>query len=414
VSHDRADDPRPLTPRFTLRQAPARVPTCGTATPAGRCPQDATWHVLWTAPGPDGHAPATLLCDTHLNSTAPDNAWFERHRATTACSSPGQTWHYGSDSHCTPEPPMNNTPGRATDGPVHAWFGLSYSTYQVLPRTLMQSMPPQWQQRMVACLRELSDAFEHVPQPEVYAVEAGEQLLVSELTDAQMRQLGITYDEYDDEPPDGLDNEALEAWQDAHRIPEPLYHDRDGQEMDASSYVIVPTYDPVPHYNRGRTYIPPGAPESTGGQAPIDTEDSAPEEDTPAAADTCEVLDLPTGPARVIGSGRMTPTDRQFLNEVILAAQARYAHEHPELSGPVVQRWFLQVQNPDGTWRTESVRDTDRTRLVGLLEQRRQRAARSSDGTPAQHRLIRETIRYDVEDALAPSARHDTPLPETS
>jgi hypothetical protein len=152
------------------------------------------------------------------------------------------------------------TPSRATDCPIHEWFGLTYSNYLVLNRTLLQSMTPDWQQRMVTCLEELSDAFAHIEQPEAYAVQAGEQDLVNELTEAEMEQLGITCQEYDDEPPAGLDGEALDAWQDEHRIPEPLYHDRDGDEIDGDSYVIVPTWDPVPHYNRGRTYIQPATP----------------------------------------------------------------------------------------------------------------------------------------------------------
>lgn len=33
------------------------------------------------------------------------------------------------------------TGARRTDGPAHTWFVLLYSTHEVLPRTLMQSMP---------------------------------------------------------------------------------------------------------------------------------------------------------------------------------------------------------------------------------------------------------------------------------
>lgn len=42
--------------------------------------------------------------------------------------------------------------------PVHAWFGLTYSNYLVLPRALLQSMPVDWQTRLVRCLRELDAA----------------------------------------------------------------------------------------------------------------------------------------------------------------------------------------------------------------------------------------------------------------
>ncbi|NJA56694.1 hypothetical protein [Streptomyces sp. NEAU-H3] len=93
----------------------------------------------------------------------------------------------------------------APDGPVHEWFSLSYSNYLVLHRTLMQSMPLAWQERMIACLDELNAAFEHVPQAKAYKVEA-----------------------------------AVEE-----------------EDFSVEEVTLVPVPDPVPHYNRGRTYIQP-------------------------------------------------------------------------------------------------------------------------------------------------------------
>ncbi|MFE9844731.1 hypothetical protein [Streptomyces goshikiensis] len=145
-----------------------------------------------------------------------------------------------------------------TDGPVHAWFELTYSSYLVLPRTLMQSMPIEWQQRMVGCLEEIQAAYAHLPQAKGYQVHAGTTHLVSELDGPQLDQLGITEDWYRGEtPPEGLDAEGLAEWEEAHEDPDgPVYH-RDGQEIDGDERVVVPGVDPVPHYNRGRTYIEP-------------------------------------------------------------------------------------------------------------------------------------------------------------
>jgi hypothetical protein len=39
--------------------------------------------------------------------------------------------------------------------PIHTWFNLTYANYLVLPRSILQSMPLEWQQRFVKCLREL-------------------------------------------------------------------------------------------------------------------------------------------------------------------------------------------------------------------------------------------------------------------
>lgn len=144
-----------------------------------------------------------------------------------------------------------------TDGPVHHWFELTYSNYLVLPRTLLQSMPTAWQERIVACLGELRDAYSHLPQAEGYEVHAATEHEVGDLNDAQLAELGITETWYGGAtPPDGLDAEQLKAWEDEHMGDGPTY-DRDGVELDADHRVLLPCPDPVPHYNRGRTYIPP-------------------------------------------------------------------------------------------------------------------------------------------------------------
>lgn len=45
----------------------------------------------------------------------------------------------------------------AHDDAVHAWFELSYASYLVWPRSVMQQMPAEWQQRFVALAKELED-----------------------------------------------------------------------------------------------------------------------------------------------------------------------------------------------------------------------------------------------------------------
>lgn len=44
------------------------------------------------------------------------------------------------------------------DSAIHGWFGLSYSHYLVLPRSVLQVMPVEWQERFTACLDELREA----------------------------------------------------------------------------------------------------------------------------------------------------------------------------------------------------------------------------------------------------------------
>lgn len=119
-----------------------------------------------------------------------------------------------------------------TDGPIHEWFGLSYSNYLVLPRTLLQSMPTEWQERFVACLDEIEAAFMHVEHAHAYKVTPGVEREASRLCELDRRLTGVTYE-------DGQ------------------FHDEDGREVPPWARVLVPREDPVPHYDRGRTFIPP-------------------------------------------------------------------------------------------------------------------------------------------------------------
>ena len=43
----------------------------------------------------------------------------------------------------------------SSNEPVHAFFGLSYSSYLVLPRTVLQSMPINWQAKFVQMFEDI-------------------------------------------------------------------------------------------------------------------------------------------------------------------------------------------------------------------------------------------------------------------
>lgn len=55
--------------------------------------------------------------------------------------------------------------------PVHTWFELTYAQYLTIPRSLLQSMPVEWQQRFVECLEELDDTFDWRPREGRYWVQ---------------------------------------------------------------------------------------------------------------------------------------------------------------------------------------------------------------------------------------------------
>lgn len=53
---------------------------------------------------------------------------------------------------------------------IHDWFELSYASYLVLPRSVLQSTPNKWQEKFVELLNELGEMFERIPTKGTYAV----------------------------------------------------------------------------------------------------------------------------------------------------------------------------------------------------------------------------------------------------
>jgi len=49
---------------------------------------------------------------------------------------------------------------------IHTYFSLSYANFLVLPRSVLQSMPDEWQRRFVGCLDELTRASHGSPDYE--------------------------------------------------------------------------------------------------------------------------------------------------------------------------------------------------------------------------------------------------------
>jgi len=146
-------------------------------------------------------------------------------------------------------PAATEEPYQRTDGPVHCWFGLTYANFAVQHRARLQSMPLEWQRRFVDLMVELSAAYDGQPDPE-FEVTTVEWRYVSELSDAEMVRLGITVGDDEDE----------EDWDGESELPDsrpPEYYLKDGQSVPGIHRVPIPVSDPVPHYNRGRTYLPP-------------------------------------------------------------------------------------------------------------------------------------------------------------
>jgi hypothetical protein len=66
--------------------------------------------------------------------------------------------------------------GKLEHAAIHHWFGLTYASYLVLPRTLLQYMPAEWQRRFVGMLEELEAVFERsTPKDAGYEVQLRDQ-----------------------------------------------------------------------------------------------------------------------------------------------------------------------------------------------------------------------------------------------
>lgn len=127
---------------------------------------------------------------------------------------------------------------------IHTYFGLTYANYLVLHRSLLQSMPEEWQCRFVAMLDELDEEFSQVEKAWAYKVDAAVEWLVSDMSRADKERFGI---EPSIPEPDGEDDDEWDDWNNNVE----WFHD--GERID---YFLEPTVDPVPHYNRGRTHVP--------------------------------------------------------------------------------------------------------------------------------------------------------------
>jgi hypothetical protein len=144
----------------------------------------------------------------------------------------------------------NTDPETTEHEAIHTWFGLTYSNYLVLPRTLLQSMPDLWQAKFVALLEEMQRAFAHVDQAEAYKVEAATEHELGGLTFREMSSLGISEREtqctLDHDHGWGFDCDTAYVYDSAGEA-----------DMPGDRLVLLPCKDPVPHYNRGRTRIEP-------------------------------------------------------------------------------------------------------------------------------------------------------------
>lgn len=71
---------------------------------------------------------------------------------------------------------MTRTTHAEDHEPIHNWFELTYAQYLTLPRSVLQSMPQEWQARFVKCLEELDNTIDWRPAKGRYWVALKDDL----------------------------------------------------------------------------------------------------------------------------------------------------------------------------------------------------------------------------------------------
>lgn len=136
------------------------------------------------------------------------------------------------------------------DGAIHDFFGLSYASYLVLNRTVLQSMPLDWQEAFVQTLRELSQTFPELDWPDYYV-----QVL------ARPAEIITRYEPCEE----CFDGHMKRIWNGKHYVygEECIYCQGEGKIEEEDRYETPDEIgyidDPIPNYHRGRTrVVPPG------------------------------------------------------------------------------------------------------------------------------------------------------------
>jgi hypothetical protein len=90
-------------------------------------------------------------------------------------------------------PIINKKSYRSELTPIHNYFELSYAQYIAIPRTVLQSMPTEWQVRFVECMTELDELIDWRQNYWVYLRDDKGRFMSDPLADYQRGRRRLPY-----------------------------------------------------------------------------------------------------------------------------------------------------------------------------------------------------------------------------
>lgn len=124
---------------------------------------------------------------------------------------------------------------------IHTWFSLTYANYLVLPRSVLQSMPEEWQHRFTAIMDEAQAAFSHLDWPayNVRVLKREPEVISPECPECEG-----------------------EGWleqggRECQACPSCKGSGTEGDQRYETADEVGYRDDPIPHYDRGRTRLEP-------------------------------------------------------------------------------------------------------------------------------------------------------------
>ena len=93
---------------------------------------------------------------------------YEKNTKNNDCAHCARVYHNDACDYCVNSSHLIEL---KSSEPIHDWFELSYAQYLTIPRSVLQSMPTELQERFTTCLDELDETIDWRPKEGCYWVQ---------------------------------------------------------------------------------------------------------------------------------------------------------------------------------------------------------------------------------------------------